>query len=80
MAFGSTIEPPQGGYESISLDHVLAFLEDYIRKNWDMIRHAEFKDPAFGFLALLEKARRGQVLARESRPARVDPGVGRHAV
>lgn len=43
----------------ISLGHVLTFLQTYVRKHWHMLRHLQFKDPAFGFLMTLEKARRG---------------------
>ncbi|MDP9193838.1 MAG: hypothetical protein M3P06_19260 [Acidobacteriota bacterium] len=43
----------------ISLGRVLTFLQAYVRKHWDMLRHLQFKDPAFGFLMTLEKARRG---------------------
>jgi hypothetical protein len=43
----------------ISLGHVLNFLQAYVRKHWSMLRHLQFKDPAFGFLMTLEKARRG---------------------
>ncbi len=43
----------------ISLGHVLQFLQEYVRKHWHMLRHLQFKDPAFGFLMTLEKARRG---------------------
>jgi hypothetical protein len=43
----------------ISLGHVLQFLQQYVRKHWQMLRHLQFKDPAFGFLMTLEKARRG---------------------
>jgi hypothetical protein len=43
----------------ISLGHVLDFLQRYVRKHWSMLRHLQFKDPAFGFLMTLEKARRG---------------------
>jgi hypothetical protein len=43
----------------ISLGHVLQFLQGYVRKHWHMLRHLQFKDPAFGFLMTLEKARRG---------------------
>jgi hypothetical protein len=38
---------------------VLTFLQSYVRKHWHMLRHLQFKDPAFGFLMTLEKARRG---------------------
>lgn len=43
----------------ISLGHVLMYLQGYVRKHWHMLRHLQFKDPAFGFLMTLEKARRG---------------------
>jgi hypothetical protein len=43
----------------ISLGHVLHFLQTYVRKHWNVLRHLQFKDPAFGFLMTLEKARRG---------------------
>lgn len=43
----------------ISLGHVLEFLQQYVRRHWSMLRHLQFKDPAFGFLMTLEKAKRG---------------------
>jgi hypothetical protein len=43
----------------ISLGHVLSFLQSYVRRHWNMLRHLQFKDPAFGFLMTLEKAKRG---------------------
>ncbi|HEY4640962.1 MAG TPA: hypothetical protein VII75_06425 [Thermoanaerobaculia bacterium] len=43
----------------ISLGHVLEFLQNYVRKHWNLLRHLQFKDPAFGFLMTLEKAKRG---------------------
>lgn len=43
----------------ISLGHVLEFLQRYVRKHWNVLRHLQFKDPAFGFLMTLEKAKRG---------------------
>ncbi|HEX20339.1 MAG TPA: hypothetical protein ENG78_05925 [Acidiferrobacteraceae bacterium] len=58
MAFGSLIEP-QSGYDVMSLKHITNFLTDYLRNNWNILRHAQFKHPAFGFLMTLEKSRRG---------------------
>ena len=49
-----------GRFTFISLGHVQKFLEEYLREHWDVLCHAQFKDPAFGFEVLLEKARRGQ--------------------
>ena len=43
----------------VSLGHVLEFLQSYVRKHWHVLRHLQFKDPAFGFLMTMEKARRG---------------------
>jgi len=43
----------------ISLGHVLEYLQKYVRKHWNMLRHLQFKDHAFGFLMTMEKARRG---------------------
>ncbi len=43
----------------VSLGHVLRYLQAYVRKHWHMLRHLQFKDPAFGFLMTLEKAKRG---------------------
>src|SRR5947207_2741360 len=43
----------------VSLGHVLEFLQTYVRKHWHVLRHLQFKDPAFGFLMTMEKARRG---------------------
>ena len=60
IAFGS-LPPESNGrkYTVISLGHVREFLEAYIREHWDVLCHAQFKDPAFGFEIMLEKARRG---------------------
>ncbi len=72
IAFGST--PPGGShrYAVIALGHVIQFLRDYLCENWDVLHHADFKDPAFGFLMTLEKAKRG-VSMKQSR--RLAPGV-----
>ena len=60
IAFGSF--PPGSAVPPcriISLGHVLDYLQSYVRKHWHVLRHLQFKDPAFGFLMTLEKARRG---------------------
>jgi hypothetical protein len=62
IAFGSV--PPSsnsGKYTVVSLGHVQEFMEAYIREHWDVLSHTQFKDPAFGFEMVLEKARRGCV-------------------
>jgi hypothetical protein len=43
----------------ISLGHVVDYLQSYVRKHYSMLRHLQLKDPAFGFMLALEKARRG---------------------
>lgn len=42
----------------VSLGHVVQFLRSYIDEHWEVLRHADTKDPAFGFLMTLEKAAR----------------------
>jgi hypothetical protein len=60
----------------ISLGHVLTFLQSYVRKHWHVLRHLQFKDPAFGFLMTLEKARRGGAGRRGESGVEVVPAVG----
>lgn len=54
VVFASTREGTE--VNVIALGHVVAFLEDYLSRYWDAIHHAQFKDPAFGFLMTLRKA------------------------
>lgn len=60
----------------ISLGHVLRYLQDYVRRNWAVLRQCQFKDPAFGFLMTLEKARRGGAGRRGQGGVEVVPGPG----
>ena len=60
----------------ISLGHVLQFLQSYVRKHWQMLRHLQFKDPAFGFLMTMEKARRGGAGRRGEEGVEVVPAGG----
>jgi hypothetical protein len=74
IAFGSF--PPGAAVPPcriISLGHVLQFLQGYVRKHWSMLRHLQFKDPAFGFLMTLEKARRGGAGRRGTQGVEVVP-------
>ena len=50
-------------YDIISLGHIERFLHDYICQHWEVLHQAQFKDPVFGFLVMLEKGHRGQVPA-----------------
>ena len=64
VAFGSS--PSHLGrprYDVISLEHIYRFLTDYISEHWEVLHQAQFKDPVFGFLVMLEKGHRGQVPA-----------------
>jgi hypothetical protein len=59
FAFGSTVDPAiVHGFRAISLTHVTRYLNEYIRGNWDVLRHAHIRHEAFGFLALMEQVRR----------------------
>lgn len=60
----------------ISLGHVLTYLQAYVSKHWNLLRHLQFKDPAFGFLMTLEKARRGEAGRRGDQGVEVVPAVG----
>ena len=52
---------PAGGrkYTTVSMGHVVRFLQEHLRRHWGVLGQAQFKDPAFGFLATVEKALRG---------------------
>lgn len=43
----------------ISLGHIIQYLRAYIDQHWDVLRQADTKDPAFGFLMTMAKAERG---------------------
>lgn len=59
-AFGSSARSEAGGrYLRLTHGHMLRFLQEYLQRHWDVLHVAESKDPAFGFLMLLEKAGRG---------------------
>src|SRR6266498_874577 len=60
----------------ISLGHALTYLQSYVRRHWNVLRHLQFKDPAFGFLMTLEKARRGGAGRRGEEGVEVVPPSG----
>lgn len=61
VAFGSHApEDRPTRYSVVRLDAVVEFLEAYVAANWDVLRHAEYKDPAFGFLVTLFKIGHGR--------------------
>ena len=60
VVFGSTSAGPgPAKYQTITLGHAVRFLQDYLREHWEVLRQTDQKDPAFGFLMLLEKALQG---------------------
>lgn len=61
LAFGTSGEKPSNNrYKVIYLGHVLEYLQDYLRKNWSILKHAQFKHPAFGLMVTMEKALQGK--------------------
>ena len=68
VAFGAL--PGEGGrppHDVILLGQALVYLESYIERHWEALRHTDYKDPAFGFLMTLEKARRGMPAGKSAR-------------
>lgn len=60
VTFGSATRAHDPGVAlQISMGHIVGFIDDYINEYWPVLRHAQFKDPAFGFLVAIAKARRG---------------------
>lgn len=60
IAFGSSsAQTSHVGYKTVLLGHVEAFVLDFIRKQWDAVHTAQFKDVTFGFLVMQQKARLG---------------------
>jgi len=70
VAFGTSAQPG-GKVHKVTLGHCVEFLRDYLREHWDVLHHAEHKDPVFGLLAMMEKAsragRRGEGSSRRAR-------------
>lgn len=56
VAFGGSASDVPGVDVTLSLGHVAGFLREHLREHWDVLRHAQFKDPALACLAVLEKA------------------------
>jgi hypothetical protein len=60
VVFASTPnEQASGKYLFVALGQVVAFLRSYVADHWEVLRHADSKDPAFGFLMTLAKAEKG---------------------
>lgn len=61
VAFGTRSPENQATrYSVVRLDAVVGFLESYIEEHWEVLRHAEFSDPAFGLLVTLFKSGHGR--------------------
>ncbi len=58
VAFGSYPHKTQAERE-IGLQHIVDFLNEHLRRQWPAFRQTQLKGNALGFLAMLEKARRG---------------------
>lgn len=58
VAFGTQTPQPLGYHcQVILLSHVVSFSQQFLRENWDILRHAPSKDYAVGLLRVLEKIR-----------------------
>lgn len=59
VAFGAAPADPPGPYLTVLLSDVVAYVDRYISKNWDLVRAAGTRDPVLGVMVLLAKARGG---------------------
>lgn len=60
VVFASTTDGSDAPHcKVIPMGHVVEYLQDYLREHWDAVGHTQLKDPALGFLQILEKALRG---------------------
>lgn len=65
LTFGSSTDGSSDVDVSLSLEHVVRFLEDHLEEHWGALHHAKFRDPALGFLAVRRKAIRSSRNPRE---------------
>ena len=59
VAFGAAPADPPGPYLTVLLSDVVAYVDQYISRNWELVRAAGSRDPVFGVMVLLAKARAG---------------------
>lgn len=57
LAFGTSLPSMPGPYFTVLLSDVVAYVDRYISENWELVRSAGSRDPVFGVMVLLAKAR-----------------------
>ena len=57
VAFGTAFHEVPGTYLTVLLSDVVAYVDRYISENWELVRSAGSRDPIFGVMVLLAKAR-----------------------
>lgn len=56
LAFGTAGEAEQDTrWTTISMAHLVRYLQSYLREHWNVLRHAQLREPGLAMLALLEK-------------------------
>lgn len=59
VAFGNPHgAPTTGPWHTVSLGHVVSYLQQHLRSHWDQVGRTQIKDPILGLLALIEKSSR----------------------
>lgn len=48
---------PTRGIQPHPMGNIVLFLRSYLTQHWDVLGHAQIRDPALGMLALMEKLR-----------------------
>ena len=57
VAFGTAPSDIPGAYLTVLLSDVVAYVDRYISENWELVRSSGSRDPIFGVMVLLAKAR-----------------------
>lgn len=57
LAFGTSHNDVPGTYLTVLLSDVVAYVDRYLSENWELVRSAGSRDPIFGVMVLLTKAR-----------------------
>ena len=56
VAFGDVSDDdPPTSWTTVPMRHVVESLQNYLKEHWEVLRHAQIRDPALGVLALIEK-------------------------